>query len=104
MIAERSVLVVGLGLVLGFLLSLYGFFCMLSAQAYLVGPSGKFFMEGLPAVFAGLMIFGFGSLGLLQSIGYMEYRYRKPVTLFSIVAIVAIVAGLIAFLLLPPTA
>jgi len=104
MIAERSVFVVGVGLILGFFVSLYGFLCMLSAQAYLVGREGLFLMEGSRAVFAGLVVFGIGSLVLLQSLGYMERRYRKPVTLFSILSIVCIGAGLLAFLLLPPMA
>jgi hypothetical protein len=100
MAVERSVIVVGAGLILGFLVALYGFFNVVAAQAYMIGRQGLYLTEGSRAVFLGLFTFGAGLLVHLQSIGYMERRYHRKVKRGSIGAMVAIGVGLVGFLLL----
>lgn len=101
MLVERSAIVVGLGLVVGFILALYGFFCMLAAQAYMVGREGIYLLEGARAVFLGLFTFGLGLLLHVQGIGSIERRHHRKVKRGSILAMVAMGLGLFGFFLYP---
>ncbi len=98
---ERSVILVGLGLVVGFIVALYGLLCMAAAQAYFVGREGIYLLEGSRAVFLGAFTFGLGLLMHLQSIGAIERRHHRKIKRGSILAMVAMGVGLFGFLLLP---